>query len=209
MMNTPWYPQVRRGFFHIGDRPFYLFADKVTKTLEESSWLSFDLGEVPCALHNVMIGGFPLPESSVNLYGSTLYVKRPDATGVINVSYGIFDATISDIEQQMVDTSFDPGSGQLEQYLDPVPTGNHPVLFKDPSGLPVEFTVDMGTGKITWFGLPTATGYIPPSGIFEYEGKDDLGPYLDVDLNLSNAQRQAGILNLMSCPVRDIESELF
>jgi len=208
-MNTPWLPQVRKGFFHIGDRPFYLFADKVTRTLEESSWLSFDLGDVPCAIHKAVIYSLPVPESSVVLEGSTLYVKQLDMTGTLNLSYGIFSPTGSDTEQEMVDLSLDPASGQLEQYLDPVPIGGCPVLFKDPSGLPVEFTVDMGTGKVAWLGLPDATGYMPASGIFEYEGKDDLGPYLDVDLNLANTQRQTGILNMMSCPSRDIESELF
>jgi hypothetical protein len=208
-MYRQWNPQVRRGFFHIGDRPFYMFADKVTRSLDDAAWLAYDLDDVPCAIHDATIGGLPLPESSIVLEDSTLYVRSLSMSGVLDLEYGVLVATGADIEQEPISVSLDPTGGRLEHYLDPKPTPIYPVLFKDPSGYPVEFDVDMSTGKVQWLGTPTNTGYIPPSGTFEYEGSDDIGPHLDVDLNTANVQRQAGILNLMSTPSRDIESELF
>lgn len=208
-MNNPWLPKVRRGFFHIGDRPFYLFAEKVTRDLGDSAWLGFELDDVPCTIHGASIGGSSLPESSIVLEDAVVYVKNVTMSGVLDLSYGVLVATGTDVEQNVIVTSLDLASGQLEHRLDPVPLGGYPVLFKDASGLAVEFTVDAATGKVTWLGVPVNTGYVPGSGTFEYEGSSGLGPLLDVDLNIANAQRQAGILNLMSVPTRDIESELF
>jgi len=209
-MYKKWHPKLKRGFFYVGDQQFYLFADKVTRTISESKFYEWTLADYPSTIIDCLVGGVVISPSDIVVDEWTVRVRSTVATAPVTLTYTTKSISYGEITQGLTTVTLDPSVATICYYLDPIPKSGYPIILTDDSvGIaddPVhhEFSVDRDTGEITFHST------IPTTGTFEYEGSvEDYATIEEVDLNPANIGDISGLLNIGLNINPGINSELY
>jgi len=206
MSYNKWHPKLKRGFFYVGDQQFYLFSDKITRTLSQATFYQWELPSFPISIITASIGDVVISPEDLISEDNYIRIRSTIATNDVTFEYTTQSVSSNIVIQTIVPTTLAIASAESVYYLDTIPVSGYPIIFTDGNSTPshYEFDVNHDTGELTFHNR------IPSTGMFEYEGSaDDYVTIKNIDLNPINIGRGTGILGIGVDTTPNISEDLY
>lgn len=152
----PWYPQLRTGYFYVRDQLYYLYAEKIGRTLTDITSSEFTLTNTPVkGTVSVIAAGTEV--TNWNVRGPTFVLEHKglpivDLCEEVKVEYSYLSWSTGDKAFSNVEATdtFRLSDGTQRYILDPAPQDCAPVVITDDTikrgddtgDLPFGFTFD-------------------------------------------------------------------